>query len=217
MATVQDYENLLNQVAALRETLTDQIASQVNQNPQLADDIVSQLDDMLKAYFDADRGRPAPNDLGLAELVGVGDEAADELAGTRLPANVVPYDERVTSERIIAVDAVGSRVFGNTCAKRRIPGHGAAFRPPLCRPELIDRYVEVTDRDCVAGCRRLLRREAILAGGSSGAVVSAAARLQAEIPPGSTCALIFPDRGERYLDTIYSDEWVRNELGSLPE
>jgi 2,3-diaminopropionate biosynthesis protein SbnA len=119
--------------------------------------------------------------------------------------------------RVIAVDAVGSRIFGHACAKRRIPGHGAAFRPPLCKPELVDRCVEVSDLDCVAGCRRLLRREAILAGGSSGGVVSAVTRLQPEVPPGSTCALILADRGERYLDTIYSDEWVERELGGLPE
>jgi hypothetical protein len=24
-----------------------------------------------------------------------------------------------------------------------------------------------------------------------------------------------PDRGERYLDTIYSDEWVQRELGDI--
>jgi cysteine synthase A len=67
----------------------------------------------------------------------------------------------------------------------------------------------------VVGCRRLARREAILAGGSSGGVVAAVERLKDEIPPGANCVLIFPDRGERYLDTIFSDEWVGAHFGDV--
>jgi len=36
-----------------------------------------------------------------------------------------------------------------------------------------------------------------------------------EIPEGSTVVVLLPDRGERYLDTIYSDEWVRENLGDI--
>jgi cysteine synthase A len=36
-----------------------------------------------------------------------------------------------------------------------------------------------------------------------------------EIPEGSTVVVLLPDRGERYLDTIYSDEWVRENLGEI--
>src|SRR5205085_1793655 len=50
--------------------------------------------------------------------------------------------------------------------------------------------------------------EAILAGGSSGAVIMAIERMRHTIAAGATCVAIFPDRGERYLDTIYSDGWV---------
>jgi cysteine synthase A len=67
----------------------------------------------------------------------------------------------------------------------------------------------------VAGCHRLARKEAILAGGSSGAVISAVVRVSSEIPDGSTVVVLLPDRGERYLDTIYSDEWVRENLGDI--
>jgi len=99
--------------------------------------------------------------------------------------------------------------------KRFIPGLGAGLRPPLCDPTLIHDVLLVTDLDCVTGCRRLLGREAILAGGSSGAVMAAVDRLRDRIPPGATCVAILPDRGERYLDTIYSDEWVREHLGEV--
>jgi 2,3-diaminopropionate biosynthesis protein SbnA len=117
--------------------------------------------------------------------------------------------------KVIAVDAVGSVIFGGRRARRLIPGHGAAVVPRLFRPDLADGCVHVTDLDCVAGCRRLVRREAILAGGSSGAVVSAVERVRDELPRGAVCVAIFPDRGERYLDTIYSDDWVRRHFGEV--
>ncbi len=119
------------------------------------------------------------------------------------------------STKIIAVDAVGSVIFGGKPAKRLIPGHGAAVCPKLYQPELVDRYFHLTDMECVVGCRRLVREEAILAGGSSGAVIMAVEQMKTEIPPGSTCVVILADRGERYLDTIYSDHWVQKYWGDL--
>lgn len=117
--------------------------------------------------------------------------------------------------KVIGVDAVGSVIFGGAKGKRLLPGHGAAVRPRLFRHDLADKCVHVTDLDCVAGCRRLARQEAILAGGSSGGVFAALERLKDEIPPGANCVLIFPDRGERYLDTIFSDEWVCEHFGEV--
>lgn len=117
--------------------------------------------------------------------------------------------------RIFAVDAQGSVIFGGQPAKRLIPGHGSARRPELFRADLADECVRVTDLDCVVGCRRLVRSEAILAGGSSGGVLMAVQRVKDRIPERATCALIFHDRGERYLDTIYCDEWVEEHFGDV--
>lgn len=116
--------------------------------------------------------------------------------------------------KIIAVDAVGSVIFNAPAAKRLIPGHGASRPSQLLNRRLIDNYIHVSDEECVQGCRRLLKREAILAGGSSGGVVAALAKLLPQLPPDSTCALILCDRGERYLDTIYSDQWVNEHFPS---
>jgi len=58
-------------------------------------------------------------------------------------------------------------------------------------------------------------REAILAGGSSGGVMSAIEKLQDRIPAGAVCVAILPDRGERYLETVFSDEWVREHFGDV--
>ena len=89
------------------------------------------------------------------------------------------------------------------------------MRPPLCEPSLINDVVLVNDLECVVGCRRLVARESILAGGSSGAVVAALERLLDTIPGSANCVLILPDRGERYLETIYDDDWVREQFGDV--
>jgi cysteine synthase A len=125
------------------------------------------------------------------------------------------------STRIVAVDAIGSVIFSahaepaRPAVARLIPGHGAAVRPALYRDGMAARCVLLSDRDCVIGCRRLVAAEGILAGGSSGAALMAVARLADEIARGANCVVVFPDRGERYLDTIYSDEWVRAHFGDL--
>ena len=115
--------------------------------------------------------------------------------------------------RVVAVDAVGSLIFSDVKGPRHLPGMGAGLRPPLCDPQLIDEVVHVSDLECIAGCRRLVRREGILAGASSGGLVAAVQKIEDKIPAGSTCVLILADRGERYLDTVYSDEWVREHFG----
>jgi N-(2-amino-2-carboxyethyl)-L-glutamate synthase len=117
--------------------------------------------------------------------------------------------------QIIAVDAKGSVIFGGERSKRLIPGHGAARVPELLQSGLEDEHIYVSDWDCLVGCRYLLNREAILAGGSSGGVMAAIAKKADEIPDGSICVAILCDRGERYLDTIYSDIWVEEHFGRV--
>jgi N-(2-amino-2-carboxyethyl)-L-glutamate synthase len=121
--------------------------------------------------------------------------------------------EHKLSTKLWAVDAVGSVLFGGPRTKRLIPGHGASLIPDLFDATLKDEHIHVTDLDCVRGCRRLVAEEAILAGGSSGGIISAFDKVRSRIAEHSNCVLILPDRGERYLDTIYSDSWVRSHFG----
>ncbi|WP_332258063.1 2,3-diaminopropionate biosynthesis protein SbnA [Paenibacillus sp. HW567] len=115
--------------------------------------------------------------------------------------------------KIVAVDAEGSAIFGGNKGQRRFPGLGAGIVPPFCRRDLIDRIVHVSDRDIVQGCRALARSESILAGASSGGIIAAVQQMEQEIPPGSVCTVILHDKGERYLDTVYSDSWVQRQFG----
>lgn len=121
---------------------------------------------------------------------------------------------RQAGTRLVAVDARGSALFGHPPARRLVPGLGSSKRPVFIEPDSVE-VMHVDDRDCVRGCRRLLAREAILGGGSCGALVSAAERLGASFAPGQDVVLLLADRGERYLDTIYDDDWVLTRVGAL--
>src|SRR5580765_1046272 len=103
MASEKDYQGLYDRIAALREQVANRLSADLVSNPQLADAITKQLDDMLASVVDADSKLPAPPDKGLAQLAGVGPDAAKDFGVTRMPQGVEPYDETITSERIMAV------------------------------------------------------------------------------------------------------------------
>ncbi len=117
---------------------------------------------------------------------------------------------------LVAVDAVGSRIFGDVPQRRLIPGLGSAIRPPLVEGLALDRVLHVSEMDAVMGGRRLLDSEAILAGGSSGAVMAALSRCDDILSRPVTVAAVLADSGERYLDTIYDDRWVAENIGVTP-
>lgn len=123
--------------------------------------------------------------------------------------------DRGLKTKIVAVDAVGSLIFSDEKGERSIPGLGAGLKPPHCDTSLLHSRVHVSDAECVWGCRELVSEEAILAGGSSGGVVAAVEKYRASIAGGALCVVILCDRGERYLDSIYSDEWVRTHCGDI--
>jgi cystathionine beta-synthase len=80
--------------------------------------------------------------------------------------------------------------------------------------ELIDDMYRVSDREAFQATRELARREAILAGGSSGAALWGVRRLIRRLAAAPRIVTIFPDSGTRYMSTIFNDEWMK-ERGFL--
>jgi hypothetical protein len=106
MATERDYQSLYDRIAALRDKVTSNLSGDLISNPQLADVLTKQIDEMLQSVVDADLNTTPPPDKGLAALAGIGPEAATDFGKTRIPQGVEAYDETITSERIIAVGDV---------------------------------------------------------------------------------------------------------------
>ncbi len=80
--------------------------------------------------------------------------------------------------------------------------------------KLIDDMYRVSDREAFQATRELARREAILAGGSSGAALWGVRKLVRKSAAAPRIVTIFPDSGTRYMSTIFNDEWMK-ERGFL--
>ena len=117
--------------------------------------------------------------------------------------------EAKPSVRIVAVDSAGSVTFGAPALPRMIPGLGTGIRPALLDESYVDDVVHVAEVDTVRGCRKLASAGFVF-GGSTGTVVSGALAWFAENQDqrGRTAVAIAPDLGDRYLDTVYQDQWV---------
>ena len=115
---------------------------------------------------------------------------------------------------IVAVEPEGSPVITQALAGEeikpgppKIQGIGAGFIPGNLDLSLIDRVELVSNEDAFATARKLMEREGILAGISSGAAVIAAERLAKEDKfKGKNIVVILPSSGERYLSTaLFAD------------
>jgi hypothetical protein len=102
MATRVSYFDLINRVEGLRARLADlQVAE--SPDPSTQDAVARELADLQLVLTNALQQQPAPHDRGLAGLIGIGDEATDTIDNVYVNVGVVPYDEVVTSERLLAM------------------------------------------------------------------------------------------------------------------
>ncbi len=124
--------------------------------------------------------------------------------------------EQDPSIEVVAIDPEGSVFFDHFHSGRhRAPTpylvEGLGDEEVIGCPDfsLIDDMYRVSDRDAFLSARALARREAILAGGSSGAALWGVRKLAAGLDRPARIVTLFPDSGSRYLSTIFNDEWMR--------
>lgn len=116
--------------------------------------------------------------------------------------------------RIVAVDTCGSVTFGRPAGPRHLPGLGTSRVPELCRTDNLDEIVYVEEADAVRTCRQVAAKHGLLIGGSTGSVLAAIQSIGSGIPSEARVVAIAPDLGDRYLDTIYNDDWVTARFGA---
>ena len=127
------------------------------------------------------------------------------------------FKEQNPAVQVIGADPEGSIYSGGPVHPYRVEGIGEDFWPETLDPEVIDRYVRVSDRDSFLVARRLVAREGIFAGGSTGTALCAALTVAREVDDAEALvATIIPDGGRPYVSKVFNDSWMR-EHGFLGE
>ena len=109
---------------------------------------------------------------------------------------------------VVGADPVGSLYSGDEVRPYLVEGVGEDFVPGTFDPEVIDRYVRVSDRESFVTTRRLAREEGLLVGGSCGTAAWAALQVAAEYPDHANIVVLLPDSGRNYLSKIFNDDWM---------
>ena len=151
-----------------------------------------------------------------------GNEIFNQMGGRRISALVAgagtggtisgagsQLKKRAPGIRIVGVDPEGSVLSGGSDHPYKVEGIGYDFIPTTLWPGVVDEWIRVSDRDSFIAARKLARLEGLLCGGSSGAAIHAALKVAARFSsPEDNIVVILPDTGERYLSTVYNDEWL---------
>jgi len=124
------------------------------------------------------------------------------------------FKERHPRTRVIAVDAKGSVTFGAAAGKRYIPGLGTSRRPEILDDAYFDEVLYAPEPETIMMCRTLARK-GMLTGGSTGSILVGVRQLLNRIKPDDVVVAVSPDMAEKYLDSIYSDDWVRDRFPAL--
>ncbi len=119
------------------------------------------------------------------------------------------FKEVSPSTKIIAVDVDGSVTFRHPAKKRYIPGLGTSIRPSIVNEKLLDEVMLIKEQDTIITCYEILQQTGLLVGGSTGTVLSAIHKKQNIFHPTDIVVAISPDFGERYLDSIYDNTWIK--------
>jgi len=119
--------------------------------------------------------------------------------------------EKFPNAKVIAVDIFGSVIFGHPPHKRYIPGIGSSMVPEILKKAKIDDVVMIDEISTIEMCHELLNKYYIFAGGSSGSAFGAIKKYftRKKINQRVNVVTVFADRGERYANTVYNEEWCR--------
>jgi len=118
--------------------------------------------------------------------------------------------------KVIGTDPIGSvyKSFKETgelseLAPYLVEGVGSEDIHPIVYFDLIDKIVNIPDKESIEMCRRLTREEGIFCGSSTGMIACAALDEAKNLDEDSVIVFIVCDTGERYLSKYHNEEWLK--------
>jgi cystathionine beta-synthase len=109
---------------------------------------------------------------------------------------------------IVGADPEGSLYTGTEARPYLVEGIGEDFIPETFDPDIVDRWVTVSDRDSFITARRITREEGLLVGGSCGTAVFAALDVARGLGRDDLVGVVLPDSGRSYLSKVYNEAWM---------
>ncbi|HBB91413.1 MAG: cysteine synthase [Bacteroidetes bacterium GWF2_49_14] len=121
--------------------------------------------------------------------------------GGSFSGNAEIFKDAIPGIRCIAIEPDGVRSLsgGDTSGTHLLEGIGAGFVPKICRLDLADEIIAVTDADAYDTARKLAKTEGIFGGATSGANVWAAIQRARILGAGKKVVTIICDSGLKYL------------------
>lgn len=122
--------------------------------------------------------------------------------GGSFSGNAEVFKQEIPGVRCIPIEPLHVRALsgGDVSGKHKLEGIGSGFVPAICRLDLADEIMQVSDEDAYETARKLARQEVIFGGSTAGANVYAAIQRARKIGSGKTIVTIIPDSGLKYLN-----------------
>lgn len=143
---------------------------------------------------------------GAPDVLVVGISTAGQLAGIARH-----FRSRYPAVAIVGVDVAGSAILGTPRHPCKMTGLGLSFVPPNFDPADLDSAYSVSDQLAFSICHALARKEGLLLGASTGAIVAAGLAYAERLEGSKHILMINPDRGDRYLETVYDSSWLNKQ------
>lgn len=132
--------------------------------------------------------------------------------GGSLCGTATALKRKGSRSQIIGVEPEGSVIFGGPGKAYLQSGTGTpegAEIGQLIEYDVIDKGAKVTDQYAFLTARILAKRKGLMIGGSAGGVIYQALVELSQAPANSTIVVVICDAGEKYLDTVYNDDWMK--------
>ena len=124
--------------------------------------------------------------------------------------------------QVLGVDAYGSAIKKYHETREfdpaevypyKIEGIGKNLIPTATDFDVIDEFIKVTDKDAALTARELARAEGLFMGYTSGAAMQAVKQYAeaGKFDENSIVVVLFADHGSRYMNKIYSDDWMKKQ------
>lgn len=159
---------------------TDQFNNVDNRNAyhNMAREIISQLNGDIDEF-----------------IMGVG-------TGGCFSGNAEILKAEVPGVRCIPLEPLHVRALsgGEKTGTHKLEGVGAGFIPSICRLDLADEIMAISDEDAISTARELARKEGIFGGTTSGGNVWAAMQRAKVLGPGKKIVTVVCDSGLKYLN-----------------